>query len=150
MDNTSRVSVLSYCSYKARRVVKRSTAGETLAMADSFDAAFVILHDLETILGRKIPLLLLTDSESLFSTLTRDKYTKERRLLLDIAVVRQAYKMHELSNIGLIDSAHNLAVGLTKLKPKAAPNALLAILQSAKVNHPIKRWVVECDIRSLT
>ena len=61
----------------AKRVVRSSTAGETLALADSFDASFVIRYDLQKILGRKIPLLLLTDSES---TLTKDKHTKERRL----------------------------------------------------------------------
>jgi hypothetical protein len=97
-----------------------------------------------------IPLLLLTDSESLYSTLTRGKYTKERRLLLDIAAVWQAYKMHELLNIGVIDSAHNLADGLTKLKPRTAPNALLTVLKAARVDHPIRRWVIECDLRSLT
>jgi hypothetical protein len=150
MDKLNNASVITFRSYKARRVVRSSTAGETLALADSFDSAFVIRHDLQAILGRKVPLLLLTDSESLFYTLTRDKYTRERRLLLDIAAVRNAYKSHEISNIGLIDSVYNLADPLTKVKSGVASDALLNVIKTGKIDHPIRCWVIERDLRSLT
>lgn len=69
-DDTKKCSILSYRSYNVKRIVRSSGAGETLALADSFDAAIVLRHDLETILHQSIPLLLLTDSQSLFSVLT--------------------------------------------------------------------------------
>eukprot|EP00171_Calliarthron_tuberculosum_P022504 IDg22504t1 len=46
-------------------------ASKTLAFADSFDSAYTIKHDLEQALGRRIPLLMLTDSQALFGVLTR-------------------------------------------------------------------------------
>jgi hypothetical protein len=76
---------------KSRRIVRSSTARETLAFAEIFDAAFILRHDLSRMLGQHIPILMLTDSESLFKTLNRARYTTERRLLVDIAAARQAY-----------------------------------------------------------
>jgi hypothetical protein len=56
-----------------------------LASAEDFDPEYILKNDLSWILGHHIPILMLTDSESLFNTLTRANYTIERRLLIDIA-----------------------------------------------------------------
>jgi hypothetical protein len=47
-------------------------AGETLPFADGFDNAFILRHDLESMLGQPVPLAMYTDSQALFNVLTRD------------------------------------------------------------------------------
>jgi hypothetical protein len=143
-DDTGRAAILAYRSYKARRVTRSSTASETLAFADVFDAVFVIKHDLERMLGRNVPVLMLIDAESLFNTLTRERYTVEKRLLVDIAAAMEAYRDGDIANIGLIASAHNPADGLTMVGPNMA---LWKLMTNARIDHPIKKWVIARDER---
>ena len=55
-------------------------AAETKAIAEAFDSAFILKHDLENAISRTIPLLMLTDSQALSDVLTRAKYTSEKDL----------------------------------------------------------------------
>jgi hypothetical protein len=145
-DCSGQCCFLSFRSLKARRVIRSSTAGETIAFAEAYDAAATLRADLECITGRRLELLMLTDSESLFYTITRDKYTKEKRLLLDIAAVREAYAHGEISNIGLIAGADNPSDALTK----SAGNARLTELMTRhEIRHPIRQWVKEEDMRAI-
>jgi hypothetical protein len=138
-DASGSCSILAFRSYKAKRIVRSSTAGETLALADAFDASCIVRKDIEMVLQQSVPMLLLTDSEVLFSTLARDKYAKERRLLLDIAAVRQAYQAKEISNIGLIASKDNSADALTK---ENGNGALMRVLQTGQLLHQVQRWII--------
>jgi hypothetical protein len=61
---------------------------------------------------------MLTDSESLFKTLKKARYTTERCLLVDIAAAWQAYNAKDISNIGLIASCYSAADGLKKIVSK--------------------------------
>jgi hypothetical protein len=110
-DHTSTACILDYRSLKARRVVLSSTTGETISLVETFDAAVALKHDLERMLHRSVPLLLLTDAEAVFSTITKDKSPKEKPLLIDIRAMREAYRTKVHPNIGLIASADNVAVG---------------------------------------
>jgi hypothetical protein len=87
---------------------------------------------------------MLTDAESLFNTLTRERYTVEKRLLVGIAAARQAYRDGDIANIGLIASAHNPADGLTKVGPNMS---LWKLMTNARIDHPIEKWVIERDER---
>jgi hypothetical protein len=87
---------------------------------------------------------MLTDAESLFNTLTRERYTVEKRLLVDIAAARQAHRDGDIANIGLIASAHNPADGLTKVGPNMA---LWKLMTNVWFDHPIEKWVIDRDER---
>jgi hypothetical protein len=64
---------------------------EAPSFSDAFDQSFIIKHaDLQRMLGREIPLLMLTDSKFLFDVKTGNKYTTEKRLLTDIASIRES------------------------------------------------------------
>eukprot|EP00171_Calliarthron_tuberculosum_P005703 IDg5703t1 len=95
-------------------------ASETLAFADSFDSAHTIKHDLQQALGKRIPLLMLTDSQALFDVLTRSNYTTEKRLMIEIAAARQAYNEKETDNIAFIESNTTSLMHLLKL-PQMKP-----------------------------
>lgn len=138
-DSSDSCHVLAYSSKKARRVVRSIMAGEVYAFADAFDAAFIIKHDLEFIYRQHLPLLMLTDSKQTFDVVTRASHTTERRLMIDVAAAREAYKRNEISNVGLVKSEHNVADGLTKPGPCAA---LEAVLRTGRDTNPVQQWII--------
>jgi hypothetical protein len=91
-------------------------------------------------LGRKVPLSLLTDSKSLFDIITKSSSTLEKRLMIDVAAARESYANEELSDIGLIRGEHNPADAFTKDSP-AARKMLETILTSGSLDHPIVQWI---------
>lgn len=133
-DKSNKCSIISYCSYKSRCVVRLSSAGETLALADAFDTAIVLQHDIELILKRTVPILLLTDSQSLFAVLTTYSHTAERRLMLDLETLREAYTSKVIAKIGLIASERNAADAMTKLK---ANPSLWHLFSTNVIKHPV-------------
>ena len=59
----------------------------------------------------------------MFDVISKVSRTSEKRIILDMHAVWQAYQAHEILNIGSIRSEDNIADGLTKSKKKAAlPN----------------------------
>lgn len=146
MDATGCCCILQFSSHKSRRVVRSSGAGETIALADAFDQAFILRHDLQRILGKEIPLLMLTDSKVLFDVITGNRYTTEARLMVDIAAVRETYNNRIISNIGLIRRDYNPADGLTKIAPNPA---LHKIMHTHIIDHPIEQYIVDSFISAL-
>jgi hypothetical protein len=138
-DNTGRANLIHFSSTKSRRVVRSVLTGETMAVASGFDWGFLLQHDLLEITGRKLPIVVYTDSKSLFDCITAMSATAERRLLIDITTVREAYTSEEISNVGLLASANNPADALTKI----ARNAVLErFLNTGMLTHPVQQWMV--------
>jgi hypothetical protein len=102
MDKTGRFSLVKYRSGKFYRVTHSAMAAETCAFAEAFDAAFVVKHSLEQLLGKKIPLQMLTDSKQLFDSISHSTHTKERRIMTDIAASKQSFERAEISDLGLV------------------------------------------------
>jgi len=113
-DAEDRCHVLTYTRKKARRIVRSIMAGEVYAFADAFDAAYILKHDLERVYRQPLPLVMLTDSRQMLDVITRASHTTEKRLMIDVAAARDVYNKHEISNVGLVKSEHNIADGLTK------------------------------------
>lgn len=122
MDNSV---PLVFKSYKSRRITRSAMAGEVIAFADMSDAAVTINKELSSILGHIVPLQLLTDSKCLFDVISKGSRTSEKRLMLDIAVAREQFRVSDVSDIGLVRSASNLADGLTKAMQQASLRACL-------------------------
>ena len=124
-DTADQCHVLTYSSKKARRIVGSIVAGEDYAFADAFDAAYILKYDLERVYNQPLPVVMLTDSKQTFDVMTRATHTTEKRLMIDIAAAREAYNRHEISNVGLVKSEHNIAEGLTKPSLCPALDAML-------------------------
>ena len=114
-DSSGRANLMHYNSYKSKRVVRSVLGGEMYAFADAFDAAFSIRHDLQRLLKKDVRLTLLTDSMSLFKVIVNSTITTEKRLMIDISAVREAYEKSDIDFIGWIPSNSNIANGLTKI-----------------------------------
>jgi hypothetical protein len=77
-DETDACCILAFRSFKSRRIARSSLEAETMAFDETFDASFAIKHDLESMIGNPIPLLVLTDSRPFFDILVCAKYTTEK------------------------------------------------------------------------
>lgn len=75
--DTKRLNLLSYTSYKCRRAVQSVLEGQKYTIADALDDAYSLLHDINGITGKSVPLTILTDSEFLFKTLFNSITTQE-------------------------------------------------------------------------
>jgi hypothetical protein len=62
-DKTGRCNLVHASSHKCRRDTRSILGGEVLALADDFDYAFTLCHDLEHMLGKSIPLSMLNGLE---------------------------------------------------------------------------------------
>lgn len=126
--------------------MSRSVMGaEVLAFADGFDYAYLLRHDLQSVIGHSLPLAILTDSESLFKTIVKSTTTTEKRLMIDIREAREAYGKQEISDVGWIRSEDNPADGLTKPAPCAA---LERLMDMGSLDTPVQQWVVRTPLRN--
>lgn len=116
-DALNRCFFLHFASCKSKWTTRSSTAAETLAFMLGFDAAFLIRHDIQAMLGQHIPIFMLTDSHKLFTTLTPAKMATERRLMVDIASVREAYNERTIADAALIRFVDNYEDCLNNLAP---------------------------------
>eukprot|EP00168_Porphyra_purpurea_P020863 TRINITY_DN895_c0_g1_i6.p1 TRINITY_DN895_c0_g1~~TRINITY_DN895_c0_g1_i6.p1 ORF type:complete len:1091 (+),score=259.84 TRINITY_DN895_c0_g1_i6:1132-4404(+) len=138
-DASGRSHVLAYSSRKCKRVVRSAMAGEVYALTAAMDEAFVLRYDLETLYRRHIPLTIYTDSKQSFDVITRSTHPTEKRLLIDIAGLRESYTRREISSLGLVATEHNIADGMTKLK---CGSALDCLLKTGIDATPVVQWIV--------
>lgn len=96
-DRTDAMCVLSFRSNTYWSVAKSPMAAETLAFAAVFDAGYLLRRNIKIMFGQPLPLLVLTDSKSLFGVLTSNKQNTEARLMIDIFAARQSYHAAKLT-----------------------------------------------------
>ena len=138
-DKNDNGNVVSFSSHKSRRIVRSVLGGEVYAFADAFDVGYIIKRDLEIMLDRSIRLQMFTDSKSLFDIITKCGSTTQKRLLIDVKSVREAYNNHEVSDVGFLRSEHNPADSFTKI---SANESLQRILSHNKVDFPVAEWII--------
>ncbi len=136
-DDSDRANLIHYASY--RRVVSSVLGAEIYSFADAFDKAFSIKHELESLVQRAVPLEMFTDSKSLLDVITKCSSTSERRLMIDIQIVRDAYSREEISDVGFIRSDQNPADALTKLSPC---RALEDYLTTGRLHIIVDQWII--------
>ena len=89
---------------------------------------------------------MITDSKLLVDVITGNNYTTEKRLIVDIASIREAYSDHIISNITLIRSEHNAADAMTNVTQNTA---LQEILHTNRVSHPLEQYVIDTRLFSV-
>jgi hypothetical protein len=137
-DQQAHANILHWSSTKCKRVTRSVLASELYAMAHSFDIGASIKDTLEQILQINLPLVLCTDSKSLYDCLVRLGTTQEKRLMIDIMCLRQAYERREIAEVKWIRGDSNPADSMTKVK---SSNALQRLIDTNTVEMEVIEWV---------
>jgi hypothetical protein len=143
-DGTGRANLLHWSSVKCKRVTRSVLASELYGMAHGFDSGASIKSTLDKILALStdLPLVLCTDSKSLYECLVRLGTTQEKRLMIDVMCLRQAYERREIGEVKWIKSESNPADSMTKSKPS---NALKRLIEENTVQLEVVEWVERAD-----
>lgn len=83
-------------------------------MVYGFDYCAVILHTMESFIGNTIDIKIYTDSKCLFDSLISLNNTTEKRLLIDLSILRECYEQREITEILWIPGTENPADAMTK------------------------------------
>ena len=102
-----------------------------LRIIHGFDIAYLVKTILNLILYKDILLVICTDSKSLYNCLVKLGITQEKRLMIDVISMREAYKRREITQVKWIDGKSNPADSITKSKPT---NALKNLINTNKID----------------
>lgn len=135
-------NVVHYSSTKCKRVTRSVLASEIYGMVSGVDMAISIGSTLNMILkGLKlnpVPIVVCTDSYSLYDCLVKLGSTKEKRLMIDIMALRQSYERRELAEVRWINGDDNPADSMTKSNPN---KALKNFVDANRIKVRVDGWV---------
>jgi hypothetical protein len=109
-------------------------------MAHGFDIRASIKATLDKVLRIDLPLVLCIDSKSLYECLVKLGTTQEKRLIIDVMCLRQAYERREIAEVRWIKGESNPADAITKSNSKSS-NALKRLIDTNKVQMKVQEWV---------
>jgi hypothetical protein len=138
-DDSNHANTLHWTSVKCKRVTRSVLASELYAMVLGFDIAGAIKATIDKILTINLPLVLCTDSKSLYDCLVKLGTTQEKRLMIDVLCLRQSYERREIAEVKWIAGDSNPADALTK--GKGASNALKQLLDTNRIKLEAVEWV---------
>ena len=134
-DEGGNSAPIQWQSKKVCRVVKSTLAAECLAMEDAADSAFYIKNVLMELLSlgpERVLMKCVIDNASLYEALFSSTNVKEdKRLILDISLLKEMYEKEEINSIELVESSRQLADALTK--QGASPELLRRVVNSGSV-----------------
>ena len=98
-DASGRANILHWSSTKCKRVTRSVLASELYAMAHGFDVSTVLKSTIDQILQTQVPLVICVDSKSLYDCLVKLGTTQEKRLMIDVMCLRQAYERRQIAEV---------------------------------------------------
>ena len=119
-------SPIAWKSKKIKRVVKSTIAAETLALLEGAEHAFALSSFLreitgcrfskekEVIVDGKFPITIRTDNRSLEQSVKSTNSLEDKRLEMDVAIIREMLDKKELAKVEWVPTTHQLADCLTK------------------------------------
>lgn len=137
-DKKGNTNIVHYNSIKAKRVVRSVLNAELQGLLLGFDIGACIKKTYEILFNRYIPLTVYTDSKSLYDCVIRLGMTLEKRMMIDVMVIRDAYEERELTEIKWITGDTNPADSMTKIK---CNDALKDLIDTNMIKVSVKEWV---------
>lgn len=107
-------------------------------MAHGFDIGVVIKAILKKVFQAKIPLVLYTDSKSLYNCIVKLGTTHKKRLMINVISFCQSYKRRETIEIKWIHGHNNLVDSMTKSK---LSSVLKTLIDTNRIKLDINKWV---------
>lgn len=117
-------NLIHYTSIKCKRVTRSVLASEVYGMMAGFDTGISTADTIRMITSRlglpAIPVVICTDSRSLYECLSKLGTTDEKRLMIDVMALRESYEKREIEEFRWIDGKDNPADAMTKATPNNA------------------------------
>ncbi|RDW58864.1 hypothetical protein BP6252_13340 [Coleophoma cylindrospora] len=135
-------NLIHWSSTKSKRVTRSVLASEIYGMVSGVDMAVVMSSTIRMITEQlklpTVPIIVCTDSYSLYECLVKLGTTKEKRLMIDIMALRQSYERRELTEVRWINGQDNPADAMTKANPN---KTLERLLDTNVTTVRIEGWV---------
>lgn len=135
-------NIIHWSSTKCKRVTRAVLASELYAMTNGIDIAIPLCMTVNQIMDQlalpMVPLIVCTDSRSLYECLVKLGTTKEKRLMIDVMAIRESYERKELAEIRWINGKDNPADSMTKVN---ATSALNKLIDSNELTVRLEGWV---------
>jgi len=111
-------------------------------MANGVDISFTINVTVNMIMKQislsPIPLVVCTDSYSLYECIVKLGTTREKRLMIDIMALREMYERRELVDMRWISGNSNPADAMTKASPN---RAMQQLIDDNQLTVSVEGWV---------
>ncbi len=124
-DIAGNTNILHQTLIKCKRVTRSILASELYAIVYRFDTSTLIKSIIKRVLKINLLLVLCTDSKSLYNCLIRLGTTQEKRLMINMICLRQAYEQYKITKVKQIQGNTNPANSITKDKPSSALKQLI-------------------------
>ncbi|XDG08264.1 hypothetical protein ABKA04_007879 [Annulohypoxylon sp. FPYF3050] len=135
-------NLVHWSSTKCKRVTRSVLASEIYAMIHGVDMGIAIGTTITLILDKlslpEAPIVVCTDSFSLYECLVKLGTTKEKRLMIDIMSLRQSYERREIGDVRWIHGEDNPADAMTKSN---ANKALKTFIETNRLTPRLQGWV---------
>jgi hypothetical protein len=146
---TIKGNLIHYSSTKTKRVTRSVLASEIYGMVGGVDIAIAINTTIKMITEQlgfpQTPIVVCTDSYSLYECLVKLGTTQEKRLMIDIMALRQSYERREITEIRWIDEKDNPADAMTKSTPN---KALEKLIDTNQLGVRVEGWVQRKEVDS--
>lgn len=139
-----KVNIVHYKSTKSKRVCKSVLAAELFAFVEGYHVGFTFAHTLGELHGRKVHQTIYTDSQSLYRLCISAAHTTERRLQIDLALIREANEGKDITEIIRIVGKQNHADDLNK--PTRRFGAMSELVATNYFAPTAQSWIKHDDI----
>lgn len=134
---SNNANIVHYSSVKAKRVTCSVSAAELFALAHAFDSTVILHEAINGMLGREIALKMYNDSKLLYDAVVGINSRTEKRLLIDLTILCEAYKFLEIAEIVWVPLPENAVDAMTK---DVLTQALSSLMKTSSLSISAKRW----------
>ena len=122
LGKNGKYAPLAWKSKKIKRVVKSTLSAETMALLDGVENCYLLKVMLREMCGQdlSLPITAFVDSKSLKDALYSSKTLEDKRLKIDICVLRDYLNNQEISGVQWVDTSQQLDDPLTKMGANTA------------------------------
>ena len=108
------MNLICWYSKKIRRVVRSTFAGDLLGANDVIDKVVPLNELSKTLLGHALEVRVRTDCKSVYDTVYRHTGATEKRLLIDLAILKNLLSAKEVESLSWVPPHLQYADYLTK------------------------------------
>ena len=128
----NKVTPIAWQSHRLKRVVNSTIGAETMALIEASGKAYWLRCMISEIVPSfSVPIHCFTDSKTLYHAIKSTKQITDKRLSIDLAMIKEKLESKEIDHINWISNENQLADCLTKRGANC--EKLLATLRSAKL-----------------